>query len=248
MHLGIFCDCTAWFVSDLVGNHEDRFSQQGLIHACLFFSATWYRFMKISPTMSSCSYMLNVEHLQAIKIFSKSDILLEEKKCKHQTPVCQLWLTDILPLKQTLILEAPPTILNSDRVSPRYISKNPKYHARVGSVPRRCTVLFPVPNYICSFHLTTMKRFDHGVQRRMISMDIFFSYFWDYYFLLFCCYMWPSARCGNYISPFLFATSIWKSFLKYEWCPWNCKLQFHGHHSYFRKDLQMLLTLKEGHM
>ena len=27
-----------------------------------------------------------------------------------------------------------------------------------------------------------------------------------------------------------------------------CKLQFHGHHSYFRKDFQMLLTLKECHM
>ena len=26
-----------------------------------------------------------------------------------------------------------------------------------------------------------------------------------------------------------------------------CKLQFHGHHSYFRKDFQMLLTLKEGY-
>ena len=25
--LAIFCDCTAWFVSDLVGNPEDRFSQ-----------------------------------------------------------------------------------------------------------------------------------------------------------------------------------------------------------------------------
>ena len=24
--LGIFCGCTAWFVSDLVGNPEDRFS------------------------------------------------------------------------------------------------------------------------------------------------------------------------------------------------------------------------------
>ena len=58
------------------------------------------------------------------------------------------------------------------------------------------------------------------------------------------------------------ATSIWKSFLKYEWCPWNCKLLFHGHqsyfrkdfqklqfhrhHSYFRKDFQMLVTAKEG--
>ena len=29
--------------------------------------------------------------------------------------------------------------------------------------------------------------------------------------------------------------------------PFLCaKLQFHGHHSYFRKDFQMLLTLKEG--
>ena len=25
--LAIFCGCTAWFVSDLVGNPEDRFSQ-----------------------------------------------------------------------------------------------------------------------------------------------------------------------------------------------------------------------------
>ena len=34
--------------------------------------------------------------------------------------------------------------------------------------------------------------------------------------LLCCCYMCPSARCGNYISPFLCDNSIWKSFLKYE--------------------------------
>ena len=27
----------------------------------------------------------------------------------------------------------------------------------------------------------------------------------------------------------------------------STKLQFHGHHSYFRKDFQMLLTLKEGY-
>ena len=26
--LSIFCDCTAWFVSDLVGNSEDRFSHK----------------------------------------------------------------------------------------------------------------------------------------------------------------------------------------------------------------------------
>ena len=72
-----------------------------------------------------------------------------------------------------------------------------------------------------------------------------FSYFWDNYFFFVVAI--PSARCGNYISPFLCANSIWKSFLKYEWCPWNCKLEFHGHHSYFRKDFKMLLTFKEGH-
>ena len=56
----------------------------------------------------------------------------------------------------------------------------------------------------------------HRMQRRMISVVIFFV-FLDYYFLLYCCYMYcPSARCGNYISPFLCANSIWKSFLKYE--------------------------------
>ena len=27
----------------------------------------------------------------------------------------------------------------------------------------------------------------------------------------------------------------------------NSKLKFHGHYSYFRKDFQMLITLKEGH-
>ena len=44
----------------------------------------------------------------------------------------------------------------------------------------------------------------------------FFRIFGVYYFLLCCCYMRPSARCGIYISPFLCANSIWKSFLKYE--------------------------------
>ena len=37
------------------------------------------------------------------------------------------------------------------------MSKIPKYHVRAGGVPRRRTVLFPVPNSICSNHLTTMK-------------------------------------------------------------------------------------------
>ena len=48
--------------------------------------------------------------------------------------------------------------------------------------------------------------------------------------------MWPSARCGGYKWPVLTATRIWKSFLKYEWCP--IKLQF--------ADLHMLVAAKEG--
>ena len=28
----------------------------------------------------------------------------------------------------------------------------------------------------------------------------------------------------------------------------KCNLQFHGHHSYFRKDFQMLLAVKIGHV
>ena len=34
-------------------------------------------------------------------------------------------------------------------------------------------------------------------------------------------------------------------FLKYELCLCSCTLQFHGHHSYIRKDFQMLLAVKE---
>ena len=33
-HLAIFCDCTARFVSDLVGNPEDRFSQNEAQMSC----------------------------------------------------------------------------------------------------------------------------------------------------------------------------------------------------------------------
>ena len=89
------------------------------------------------------------------------------------------------------------------------------------------------------------KQQSHGVQRRMVLVDIFLEFF-KLFFLLCCWYMRPSVRCGGYTWPVLTATSIWKSFLKYEWCPWNCILQFHGHHSYFRKDFQMLVAAKEG--
>ena len=65
---------------------------------------------------------------------------------------------------------------------------------------------------------------------------------------LFFCYIWPSTPCGGYISPSLFASIIWKSFLKYERCLWNCKLQFHGHHFYFRTDFQKSLAINIGHI
>ena len=61
-----------------------------------------------------------------------------------------------------------------------------------------------------------MSILEHGVQRRMISVVIFFPYFLDYYVLLYCCYMRPSTRCGGYVWPSFIVNSIWKSFLKYE--------------------------------
>ena len=88
---------------------------------------------------------------------------------------------------------------------------------------------------------------NHRVQRRMISVVNFFRIF---EIIIFCfvvaiCDLEASARCGNYISPFLCAYSIWKSF--YEILVMHVKL-FQGHHSYFRKDFQLLLTLKECHI
>ena len=47
--------------------------------------------------------------------------------------------------------------------------------------------------------------------------QILFKPFW----LLYCCYLRPSARYGGSISHDLTANSIWKSFLKYERCPRN---------------------------
>ena len=44
----------------------------------------------------------------------------------------------------------------------------------------------------------------------------------------------------------LIANSVWKYFLKYDWCPGNWKLQFSGHHSYFRKYFELLLAVKKG--
>ena len=60
-----------------------------------------------------------------------------------------------------------------------------------------------------------------GVQRRMVVVDNIFSNLWNYFFLPTCCDRWLSARCVDYISPSLAATSTWSCFLKYEWCPWN---------------------------
>ena len=44
----------------------------------------------------------------------------------------------------------------------------------------------------------------------------------------------------------LTATSIWNSLWNYERCSCNCKLQFPGKNSFFRKDFQMLFTVNEG--
>ena len=76
--------------------------------------------------------------------------------------------------------------------------------------------------------------------------DLFFFLIFCLFVCLFVCYIWPSKICWSNTHPVLHAVSFWKSFLKYEWCPWNCKLQFHGYHSYFRKDYQMLLAENEA--
>ena len=61
------------------------------------------------------------------------------------------------------------------------------------------------------------------------------------------CVTWCTTL--GYISPSLTANRIWTSLVKQKWCPWNCKLQFHGHHLDFRKkDFQMLLEVKKGHI
>ena len=55
-----------------------------------------------------------------------------------------------------------------------------------------------------------------GLQRRMVLVVIFFSYFLNKIILLCGCYMGPGARCGSYTWPMVAANSMWKSFLKYE--------------------------------
>ena len=46
----------------------------------------------------------------------------------------------------------------------------------------------------------------------------------------------------------LTANSIWISFMKYECFLGKCKLPVSRHHSYFKKDFQMLLAVNEGEM
>ena len=60
--LAIFCGCTAWFVSDLVGNHEDRFSHnEAHIYLGQSNSADWIK-KTISGSMESL-FTLNGEIL-----------------------------------------------------------------------------------------------------------------------------------------------------------------------------------------
>ena len=72
-----------------------------------------------------------------------------------------------------------------------------------------------------------------------------FSNFWNYYFLLCCLYMRPSARCGGYAWPVLLKCYQHLEIFSEIWVM-PCYLQFHGHHSNFRKDFQMLVAAKEG--
>ena len=74
----------------------------------------------------------------------------------------------------------------------------------------------------------------HGVQSRMISVNNFFVFLRLFFF--FCvdaiCDLVHNMETIFHLSYVLTASG---------------NLQFHGHHSYFRKDFQMLLTLKEGY-
>ena len=65
----------------------------------------------------------------------------------------------------------------------------------------------------------------------------FFSIFFFFFFFCFAIAMFDLVQDVEAIFPSLTANSIWK-----------CNLQFHGHHSYLRKDFQMLLTVNIGHV
>ena len=76
----------------------------------------------------------------------------------------------------------------------------------------------------------SMRYLSGGTMQDGVSEKLFRIF---HFCLLCCCCIWPSTRCWGYTWPKLTVTaySIWKLFLKYKWCPWNCKLQFHGLHS-----------------
>ena len=57
---------------------------------------------------------------------------------------------------------------------------------------------------------------NHGVQRRMVLVDNFFRFFGIKSFCLIVATCDLVRDVEDYISPSLAATSIWKSFLKYE--------------------------------
>ena len=82
------------------------------------------------------------------------------------------------------------------------------------------------------------------VQRRMVLVVNFFESYKSFSFCFVAAIL--DIDLVHDVEAILSANSIWKSFLKYEYCRRNCKLQFHGHHSYFRKDFHMLLAVKEG--
>ena len=66
LSLSIFCGCTAWFVSDLVGNPEDRFSPEAaqiMSHAFCLQEETLF-FSLLSPLLAE--YDTQIKELQLL--------------------------------------------------------------------------------------------------------------------------------------------------------------------------------------
>ena len=82
---------------------------------------------------------------------------------------------------------------------------------------------------------------NQGVQRRMVLVVNFFVFlklflFFLHFLLRVLLHLTSCTMCRLYMAYVHLYNNIWKSILK---------LQFNGHHSYFRKDCQMLLAVKE---
>ena len=91
-----------------------------------------------------------------------------------------------------------------------------------------------------------LRLFKHGVQHRMVLVDNFFRIF---QIIIFCfvadmCDLVHDVEAIHWLCYLLPASGnvFWNMSDAYE----TAILQFHGHHSYFRKHFQMLVAAKEG--